>query len=431
MMPQGDGESGRCPWPGLSRELMNPRIGLLQPYPFQRLAALTARLTPPALPPINMAIGEPRHPAPEFLAHEFGAALAGVAVYPSTRGSRPLREAIAAWFTRRYELPAQALDPDRHVLPSAGSREAITAVIQARIDPTVREQPVVVMPNPFYQIYEGATLLAGAEPYYLPTGPAQGFRMDIDAIPPAILARTQIVLTCSPGNPTGQVLDQGDYERLLALAHQHDFLIAADECYAEIYADEEAPPTGLLGAAYACGVKDFAHCVAIHSLSKRSNLPGLRFGYLGGEATFMERLLTLRTYLGSAPSQLAQLVAIPTLADEAHVRANRAQYRVKFQDAQAILGDVIPITPPPGGFYLWLPIPGDDETFVAGFYAQHNVLALPGSYLSRESGGINPGAGFIRLALVGPREECREGLGRLRTYIESLERSRDVSSSAH
>ncbi|MHB1513366.1 MAG: succinyldiaminopimelate transaminase [Acidiferrobacter sp.] len=409
---------------------MNPSIELLRPYPFQRLAALTAGLEVPALSRINMAIGEPRHPAPAVITTELTGALDSLSTYPSTRGTDALRVAIAAWFTRRFGLPEGAVDPQRHVLPSSGSREALYSVIQACVDRRA-ERPVVVMPNPFYQIYEGAALLAGAEPYYVNTDAAHGFPMDLASIPRPILERTQAVITCSPGNPTGQVMGRAEYGELLELAHRHDFLIVADECYSEIYLDEDAPPEGLLASAHAHGVRDFAHCVAVHSLSKRSNVPGLRFGFLGGEADFMAGLLTLRTYLGSAPSQPAQVAAVAALADETHVRENRRQYREKFADVIAILKDVLPVSRPHGGFYLWVQTPIDDEAFVAGLYASQHVLALPGSYLSRPSGGTDPGAGYIRLALVGPRAECLEGARRLRCYVESLPRNHDDTSIAH
>ncbi|HUW97711.1 MAG TPA: succinyldiaminopimelate transaminase [Acidiferrobacter sp.] len=399
---------------------MNPHIRSLHPYPFQRLATLTAPLAPPALPRINMAIGEPRHPAPDVVTTEITEGLGALSIYPSTRGGDAVRRAIAQWLTRRFRLPPEAIDPDRHVLPSSGSREAIYSVVQAQIDHERHPRPVVLMPNPFYQIYEGAALLAGAEPYYLNTDRAHGFRMDFGAVPKDILARTQLVFTCSPGNPTGQVMSRAEYDELLALAHRYDFLIAADECYSEIYDDEDAPPEGLLQSAIASGVKDFAHCVALHSLSKRSNVPGLRFGFMAGEPTFMAQFLTLRTYLGSAPSTLAQNAAIPALNDEAHVRLNRARYREKFDDVLMVLKDVMPVERPCGGFYLWLPTPIDDEAFVAGLYATQNVLALPGRYLSRPTPQGDPGAGYIRLALVGPRAECYEGALRLRSYVQSL-----------
>ncbi|WP_297392249.1 succinyldiaminopimelate transaminase [Acidiferrobacter sp.] len=398
---------------------MNPTLELLHPYPFQRLAALTANLEPAALTRINMAIGEPRHPAPDLVIAELTGALDALSTYPSTRGTAALRAAIADWLARRFQLPPGAIDAERHVLPTSGSREALYAVVQARVDRRA-ERPVVVMPNPFYQIYEGAALLAGAEPYYVNTGGTHGTVMDIKAIPRAILERTEVVITCSPGNPTGQVMGRDEYGELLELAHRHDFLIVADECYSEIYPDEAQPPEGLLAAAIAHGVHDFAHCVAVHSLSKRSNVPGLRFGFVAGEAEFMAALFTLRTYFGSAPSQLAQRAAVAALADETHVRENRRQYREKFTDVIAILDGVLPVTRPEGGFYLWVPTPIDDEAFVAGLYATQNLLALPGSYLSRPSGGQDPGAGHIRLALVGPRAECQEGAYRLRSYVESL-----------
>ncbi|MHB8253341.1 MAG: succinyldiaminopimelate transaminase [Acidiferrobacter sp.] len=411
---------------------MNPYIGLLHPYPFQRLAALTAALAPPALPFINMAIGEPRHPAPELVTAEIAGGLGALSTYPSTRGGDTLRQTIAQWLTQRFQLPAGALDPNRHVLPASGSREALYAVTQAQIDRSRHARPIVLMPNPFYQIYEGAALLAGAEPYYLNTDATNRFRMNIRAIPKDILERTQLIFTCSPSNPTGQTMDRAAYGELLELAHRYDFLIAADECYSELYDDEDAPPEGLLQSAVAWGVKDFAHCVALHSLSKRSNVPGLRFGFIAGESHFMSQLLTLRTYLGSAPATLAQNAAIPALKDEAHVRLNRAQYREKFDDAIAILKDVMTVERPQGGFYLWLPTPIDDEAFVAGLYATQHVLALPGRYLSRPTPTGDPGAGYIRLALVGPRAECREGALRLRSYVESLLRTmKNDASKSH
>ncbi len=399
---------------------MNPHIGLLHPYPFQRLATLIAPLTPAPLPAINMAIGEPRHPAPELVTAEIAGGLAALSTYPSTRGGDRLRQAIARWLTNRFHLPAGRLDPERHVLPASGSREAIYSVVQAQIDTTRHPRPIVLMPNPFYQIYEGAALLAGAEPYYINTTAANDFRMDFQSVPKQILERTQLVFTCSPSNPTGQVMTRTEYGELLELAHRYDFLIAADECYSEIYDDENSPPEGLLSSAVAFGVEDFAHCVALHSLSKRSNVPGLRFGFLAGAAAFIERLLTLRTYLGSAPSMLAQNAAIPALVDEQHVRRNRAQYREKFDDVLAILKDVAVLNRPIGGFYLWLPTPSDDEAFVSGLYTEQNVLALPGRYLSRPTPNGDPGAGYVRLALVGPRAECQNGALRLRSYFESF-----------
>ncbi|WP_298139074.1 succinyldiaminopimelate transaminase [Acidiferrobacter sp.] len=409
---------------------MNPTLESLHPYPFQRLAALTAHLAPPPGTRINMAIGEPRHPTPELVRAELTGALDALSTYPSTRGGEALRTAIAGWLTRRFALPAHALDPERHVLPTSGSREALYSVVQARIDRRA-ERPVVVMPNPFYQIYEGAALLAGAEPYYQNTGGPRGAVYNARTIPHAVLERTQVLITCSPGNPTGEVMGQDEYGELLELAHRYDFLIVADECYSEIYPDEETPPAGLLAAAIAHGVRDFAHCLAVHSLSKRSNVPGLRFGFVAGDPNFLAGLLTLRTYFGSAPSQLAQRAAIAALADETHVRENRRLYREKFADVIAILKDVLPVTYPDGGFYLWIPTPIDDEAFVAGLYATQNVLALPGSYLSRPSGGTDPGAGHIRLALVGPHAECLEGARRLRSYVESFTRSHNDTSNAY
>lgn len=399
---------------------MNPYIGLLHAYPFQRLSVLTGGLKPPALPLINMAIGEPRHPPPKLVTASITEGLAALSTYPTTRGNDILRETIAQWLTNRFNLPANSLDPSRHVLPVSGSREAIYAVTQAQIDRSRHTHPIVLMPNPFYQIYEGAALLAGAEPYYINSDAANGFRMDFQSVPQAIWERTQLIFTCSPSNPTGHIMDRSSYGELLDLAHRYDFMIAADECYSELYHDEQAPPEGLLQSAAALGVKDFAHCVVLHSLSKRSNVPGLRFGFVAGDPDFIAPLLTLRTYLGSAPSMLAQNAAVPALQDEEHVRQNRKHYREKFTDALETLQNILPISRPAGGFYLWVPTPTDDEDFVAGLYSTQNLLALPGRYLSRPTALGDPGRNYIRLALVGSAMECHEGLKRLRSYLELL-----------
>ncbi len=396
---------------------MNPVLGHLEPYPFQKLAALTRAIQPVAKPAINMAIGEPRDHTPTVITQAIEKDLAALAVYPSTRGERPVRAAIADWLTRRYGLSPGQLDPDRHVLPVSGSREALFSVVQTQID-TRKDRPLVLMPNPFYQIYEGAARLAGAEPYYVNTDAANDYRMDFAAIPDAVWTRTQLVFLCSPSNPTGQVMRRQDYTILFERARQYDFLIAADECYAELYEDETAPPIGLLQAAAAHGLDDFAGCVVFHSLSKRSSVPGLRAGFVAGDAEFLKSYFTLRTYYGCAPSMLAQNALVAALADEEHVRASRARYRRKFDDALAVLGPRA--QRPAGGFYLWLPTPGSDEEFAAGLYAAEHVLTLPGRYLSRPTQAGDPGVGYVRVALVGSEETCHEGMLRLRSYMDSL-----------
>ncbi|MHB1567069.1 MAG: succinyldiaminopimelate transaminase [Acidiferrobacter sp.] len=398
---------------------MNPSLALLRPYPFQRLSARIAGIVPAAVPAINMAIGEPRHCAPSLICDDIRDGLAALSTYPSTRGTAPLRTAIADWLTRRFALPAGRVDPDRHVLPVSGSREALFSVVQTAVN-TEHGRPIVIMPNPFYQIYEGAALLAGAEPYYVNTCRADDYRMDFTTIPPAVWARTQVVFVCSPGNPTGQIVAAADYQVLLERSRTYGFLIAADECYAELYTDEAQPSPGLLGVAAAAGIDDFARCIVFHSLSKRSNVPGLRAGFVAGDGDFLNHYLTYRTYQGAAPSMLAQNALRAALSDETHVVANRAEYRRKFDAVIATLGRSWAITRPAGGFYLWLPVPGDDEDFVAGLYQEHNVLALPGRYLSRPTATGDPGVGFIRLALVGSLEECQTAALRLRTYMESI-----------
>ena len=400
---------------------MNPRLARLHPYPFQKLASLFAGTTAPTdKSGISLAIGEPKHAAPSAVLEEIKRQLHGLSTYPSTQGVRGLREAIAEWATRRFALDRVALDPDRHVLPVSGTREALFSIVQAVIDTDVVARPVVIMPNPFYQIYEGAALLAGAEPYYLNTTPATGFKMDFSQVPADIWARTQLVFVCSPGNPTGTVLTHADWVQLIALAEQHDFVIAADECYSEIYFDETAPPVGLLEVANALEVKDFRRCLAFHSLSKRSNLPGLRSGFVAGDGEIMRRYLLYRTYLGNGLSPVVQAASVVAWRDESHVRDNRAQYRAKFAAVLDILQPVLDVSAPDAGFYLWPVTPNDDQTFARELYAQEYVSVLPGSYLSREAHGTNPGDRRARLALVAPLTDCIEAAQRIRRYAETL-----------
>ncbi|MCU0766177.1 MAG: succinyldiaminopimelate transaminase [Gammaproteobacteria bacterium] len=398
---------------------MNPDLGRLQPYPFERLNALKAGVVPAvSRPHIALYIGEPKHPTPGVVAEALLEHLHGLSAYPTTKGSAALRGAAAQWLTRRFSLPPGAVDPERHVLPVNGTREALFAFAQAVVDRA--RAPAVLMPNPFYQIYEGAALLAGAEPWYVPCSAATGWVPDFDAVPDAVWRRCQLLYLCSPGNPTGAVLDLPALERLIALADRHDFVIASDECYSEIYADESAPPPGLLQAAARLGRTDWRRCVAFHSLSKRSNAPGLRSGFVAGDAAVLERFLLYRTYHGCAMPLPVQAASERAWSDEGHVVANRAAYREKFDAVLAILGDCLEVERPAAGFYLWPRTPLDDTEYARGLYARENVTVLPGSFLSRAAGGINPGADRIRIALVAPLDECTEAARRIRRYTESI-----------
>lgn len=399
---------------------MNRQLAQLHPYPFQKLAQLIEGVRPAALTPIVLSIGEPKHAAPPAVLAALNAHAATVAHYPSTRGSSELRRTIAAWATRRFGLDRITLDSERHILPACGTCEALFSVAQATIDATERPTPVVVMPNPFYQIYEGAALLAGAEPYYLNVEAESGYRMNLDALSETILARTRLVYVCSPGNPTGAVMNRADYVRLIELAQRHDFVIAADECYSEIYFDETNPPLGLLEAAHDLGIGDYRHCLVFHSLSKRSNLPGLRSGFIAGDGALLERLLQYRTYHGCTMASPAQAASVAAWNDEEHVRANRALYRQKFDDVLAILQPILSVARPEAGFYLWLETPVDDERFARELYRNQNVLVLPGRYLSRPMGDVDPGRNHVRMALVAGVDECREAAWRIRRFMESL-----------
>ncbi|HYW03200.1 MAG TPA: succinyldiaminopimelate transaminase [Gammaproteobacteria bacterium] len=403
---------------------MNPRMRRLQPYPFERLAELVRDVRPnPDLAPVSLSIGEPQHAPPADVLAILEAHLDGVARYPATRGMPALREAICGWLSRRFDVGAGMLDPGRHVLPVNGTREALFAFAQCLVDPA--SAPVVLMPNPFYQIYEGAALLAGAEPRYLDCVAEHGFLPDLEAVPDAVWDRCQLLYLCSPGNPTGAVADQALLQRLIGLADRHDFVIASDECYSEIYPDEHAPPPGLLQACAAAGREDFRRCVVFHSLSKRSNLPGLRSGFVAGDPDLISLFLRYRTYHGSAMPPPAQHASIRAWSDEAHVRDNRALYRAKFQRVTEILGPVLDFTMPGAGFYLWPATPVDDTEFTRRLLAEYNVRVVPGSYLSRDSGGRSPGRGRVRISLVASLEECVEAAQRIRSLVASLPGSRD------
>ena len=396
------------------------RLDLLQPYPFERLARLKAGVTPPAaLSHVALSIGEPQHPPPPFVLETLRANLGKVGSYPATVGLPELRAACARWLERRFGLGANAVDAAGMVLPVNGTREALFAFAQAMVDPAARTAPTVVMPNPFYQIYEGAALLAGAEPVFAPTD-AAGLP-DLDAVPAEAWRRCQLLYLCSPGNPTGAVMDLAYFQRALELAERHDFVIASDECYSELYADESAPPPSLLAAARAAGRARYERCVVFHSLSKRSNLPGLRSGFVAGDPALLARFLLYRTYHGSAMPVPTQLASIAAWNDDAHVAVNRGLYRAKYSAVMPVLAPVLPgLQRPPGGFYLWAGVGGDDERFVRELFAAKNVTLLPGSYLARENAGVNPGAGFIRIALVASHEECLEAAHRIKDFCLSL-----------
>ncbi|AHL74868.1 succinyldiaminopimelate aminotransferase [Stutzerimonas stutzeri] len=398
---------------------MNDDLSLLQPYPFEKLRVLLAGAQPPSdKRPIALSIGEPKHSSPDFVAQSLAANLDQLAVYPSTLGIPALRESIARWCERRFGVAAGSVDPARHVLPVNGTREALFAFTQAVVNRSA--DALVISPNPFYQIYEGATLLAGAVPYYLPCTAENGFNPDFDAVSAETWQRTQILFLCSPGNPTGALVPLDTLKRLIALADQHDFVIAADECYSELYFDEALPPAGLLTACAALGREDFKRCVVFHSLSKRSNLPGLRSGFVAGDADILKAFLLYRTYHGCAMPVQTQLASIAAWNDETHVQANRQLYREKFDAVLDILTPVMDVQRPDGGFYLWPKTPIHDQQFTRELFTAEHVTVVPGSYLSREVDGFSPGAGRVRMALVAPLVDCVEAAQRIRAFIATL-----------
>ncbi len=395
---------------------MNPLLSSLQPYPFERLKQLFAPVTPnPAYAPISLGIGEPRHATPQLVLDALATATAQLAAYPATAGLPALRQACVNWMQRRYGL---TLDAATQVLPVNGSREALFAFAQTVVDPT-RHHATVVCPNPFYQIYEGAALLAGAQTYYAPSDPALNFNVNWDTVPADVWANTQLLFVCSPGNPTGAVMPLADWEKLFALSDQHGFVIASDECYSEIYFRDEAPLGGLEAAAK-LGRTDFKNLVAFTSLSKRSNVPGMRSGFVAGDAKILKQFLLYRTYHGSAMSGMVQAASVAAWNDEAHVVANRDLYRQKFAAVTPLLAEVMDVRLPDAGFYLWAAVPGgDDVGFARDLLAQYNVTVLPGSYLAREAQGFNPGAGRIRMALVAETAECLEAAQRIVAFIRN------------
>ena len=397
---------------------MNSDLKRLHSYPFQKLSELLKESTAPEnLTHIPLQIGEPQHKPPEFVASALQEHLADFGRYPVTRGLLALREEISNWLTRRFKLENAPPDPETQILPVNGTREALFSFTQCVVDRSPSPKPIVVMPNPFYQIYEGAALLAGAEPWFLPL---RDELADIEAVPPEIWDRCQLLILCSPGNPTGAVIDEQTWLRALKLADEHDFVIAADECYSELYREEENPPLGLLQACAGAGRVDFSRCVVFHSLSKRSNLPGLRSGFVAGDSNLLSSYHLYRTYHGGAMSLPIQHVSSLAWQDEHHVIENRELYRQKYATVIPILRDAMPAHWPDGGFYLWLETPIDDREFARLLYEQWNVLVLPGQFLSRETTHGNPGQNRIRVALVAEPKRCQDAAERIRAFCQTI-----------
>jgi N-succinyldiaminopimelate aminotransferase len=395
---------------------MNPLLAKLQPYPFERLKELFASVKPnPKYRPISLGIGEPRHATPQLVLDALASATSELASYPPTAGSAALREACAAWLQRRY---AVKVDPSTQILPVNGSREALFAFAQTVVNAGAGHA-TVICPNPFYQIYEGAALLAGASPYYVPSDPSRNFNINWQSIPEEVWANTQLVYVCSPGNPTGAVMPMPDWENLFEQSRRHGFVIASDECYSEIYFRDD-PPLGGLEAAVKLGLTDFKNLIAFTSLSKRSNVPGMRSGFVAGDARLLKQFLLYRTYHGCAMSGMIQAASIAAWNDEAHVVMNRGMYREKFATVTPMLAEVLDVRLPDASFYLWAGVPGgNDEAFARDLLADYNVTVLPGRYLARDVNGINPGAGRIRMALVAETDECVEAARRMVDFVRT------------
>jgi N-succinyldiaminopimelate aminotransferase len=397
---------------------VNPNLDRLQSYPFQKLSALLAGVTPnPALKPISLHIGEPKHPTPQFIKQALADHLDGLARYPTTLGGEGLRVAIAEWLKGRYGLTA--IDPQTEIIPVNGSREALFAFAQAVIDASAPD-PLVVCPNPFYQIYEGAALLARAQPRYLNNQPGSNYAYEFDDLPDDVWRHTQLVYTCSPGNPTGHVMSAAEWKKLFSLSDRHGFVIASDECYSEIYFEEGKAPLGALEAARQLGRAGYPRLVVFSSLSKRSNVPGMRSGFVAGDARLLSKFLLYRTYQGCAMSPPVHMASIAAWKDEAHVVENRRLYREKFDAVLSILKPVLSVERPTAAFYLWLPTPISDTEFTQRLYREQAVSVLPGSYLARDSNGVNPGTNRVRVALVAPTAECAEAAQRIRDFVIKL-----------
>ncbi|HEY9050939.1 MAG TPA: succinyldiaminopimelate transaminase [Gammaproteobacteria bacterium] len=398
---------------------MNPDLSRLQPYPFEKLAQLKQGITPAGNQKhIALSIGEPKHEPPAFVLQTLADSLSQMSQYPLTKGMVDLRQAIANWLVKRFALPANTIDAEKHILPVTGTREALFAFAQAVIDRS--EQPGILMPNPFYQIYEGAAFLAGAEPVFYNTTAATNYLPDFDAITEKQWQQCQIIYICTPGNPTGSVIPMDQLKSLIEKAEKYDFIIASDECYSEIYFDENSPPPGLLQAAAEMGNDSYKRCIVFHSLSKRSNLPGLRSGFVAGDADIIKGFFQYRTYHGCAMPPHHQQASITAWNDEQHVLENRTLYRQKFNQVIEILSPVLEVKLPDAGFYLWPQTGIDDTQFAQKLFAQQNVTVLPGQYLSRISDGINPGANHIRMALVATVNETVEAAQRIKSFVETL-----------
>ena len=398
---------------------MTPNLKYLHLYPFEKLAQLKQGITPPEnKSPIVLSIGEPAHVTPPLIEQALLDHIKGLSNYPTTKGIFELRQSISAWLVKRFNIPANFINPETQVLPVSGTREALFSFAQCLIDATLK--PIVIMPNPFYQIYEGAALLAGAETYFLNTLATDNYLPDFDVVPEIIWQRCQLIYICSPGNPSGAVMSQVNHEKLLCLAEKYDFVIASDECYSELYDDEANPPVGLLESAYSMGNTSFKRCVVFHSLSKRSNAPGLRSGFVAGDADILGQYFQYRTYQGCAMPLPTQQASIKAWQDEAHVIENRRLYRDKFAAFIEILRDVCEINKPSAGFYVWLKTPIADTDFAQQLFAQENITVLPGSYLSRDFAGINPGINHVRIALVAPLEDCITAAHRIKNFLQTL-----------
>lgn len=394
---------------------MNPRLDLLHAYPFERLARLKSGVSPPDIPHIAMSIGEPQHEPPAFILETLRANLHRLGSYPVTIGLIELRAAAARWLERRFSLPANAVSAESMVLPVNGTREALFAFVQCIVDG--KPDALVLMPNPFYQIYEGASLLAGAQPYFLNTTAENGYLPDLDAVPHEVWKRCQLLFLCNPGNPAGAIASRAYLEHALELADRYEFVVAVDECYAEIYLDDAQPPPSLLQACISTGRTNFERCAVFHSLSKRSSVPGLRSGFVAGDPSLMARFLLYRTYHGSAMPVPTQLASVAAWNEDAHAVQNRRLYQEKFARVLPILAPVLNVTRPDGAFYLWPDVGGDDEAFTRDLFAAQNLTVLPGSYLARDMNGINPGRGRIRISLTASVEQCVAAADRIRSFL--------------
>ncbi len=399
---------------------MNPHYLKLQPYPFEKLAKLKGEVTPPRdKQHIALSIGEPKHDAPSFVLEALQENLSTITNYPLTKGLPELRECIAKWLTTRFSLKQGSISAEEQIIPVAGTREALFAFVQAIFDNTLNKNKVL-MPNPFYQIYEGAALLAGASPHFINCGKTTHFLPDFESIDSKIWEQCQLLFICSPGNPTGSVLSLEKLQELIRLADKYDFVIASDECYSELYFDEAAPPPGLLEACSKMERHDYKRCVVFHSLSKRSNLPGLRSGFVAGDQNFIKRFLHFRTYHGCALPLFSQKASIAAWEDEDHVRANRDLYREKFDAVLDILSDSLNVVRPEASFYLWPETPVPDTDFAQQLFARENVTVLPGSFLARTSEDTNPGSNHVRMALVAPLQECVDAAHRIKNFVNDI-----------